>query len=376
VKPIRVESRPWTEWPRWSAAWSQLHDAARSASFFLTTDWVETWLDVYGAALQPRILVFAEDDARQPRVVGMSLLSIQSHKVGPISLRRAHLNASGEAESDEVCSEDNALLCLPGAEDAVASALSAHLQTLDWDELVLNAWCPSPSLDALLRSPLQRLFLTRMELPSHFVDLRALDAEADSYLKTLSRNTREQLRRSRRALEANAPIEVRPALTQARCREAFADLASLHTASWNARGQPGVFGSPMFRDFHERLIRRLLPSGRVSLLEVVSGDLKLAVLYSFVYAGTSLFYQSGLRLESDKRVKIGLVAHAGAIEHCRAAGLARYDFLAGGDQYKKSLASDSRPQSWLVLRKRNVKLETIDMLRKAKRALRRQRPQD
>jgi len=376
VKPIRVESHPWTEWPRWSAVWSQLHDGARDASFFLTTDWVETWLDVYGAPLQPRILVFAEGDAPQPRVVGISLLSIQSHKVGPISVRRAHLNASGEAEPDEVCSEDNALVCLPGAEDAVASALAAHLETQDWDELVLSAWCPSPSLDALLRSPLAGLSLTRTEMPSHFVDLRALGPEPDGYLKTLSRNTREQVRRSRRSLEASAPIEVRPALTPERCRDAFEELARLHTASWNARGKPGVFGSPLFRDFHERLIRRLLPSGRVSLLEIASGDLKLAVLYSFVHAGASLFYQSGLRLESDKRVKIGLVAHAAAIEHCRAAGLARYDFLAGGDQYKKSLAGHARPQSWLVLRKRSVKLETLDLLRKARRTLRGQRPQD
>jgi hypothetical protein len=102
----------------------------------------------------------------------------------------------------------------------------------------------------------------------------------------------------------------------------------------------------------------------------------LGVLYNFAYRGASLFYQSGLRLDPDKRVKIGLVAHASAIEHCRAAGLARYDFLAGDDQYKKSLASASRPQSWLVFRKRNAKLETLNLLRRAKRALRGQRQRD
>ena len=375
MKALATQSHPWTEWPRWSAAWSQLH-AAAEGSFFLTADWVETWLDVFGPVLQPRILVFSEADPATARAVGICLLSIQSHKVGPLSVRRAYLNTAGEAEADEACSEDNALLCLPGAEEAVASALSAYLQTQDWDEIVLNGWCPSPSLEALLRSPLSGLSLTRTDLPSHFVDLHAFGVEADDYLKTLSRNTREQVRRSRRSLGANAPIEVRPALTPERCREAFEDLIRLHTASWNARGKPGVFVSPVFRDFHERLIRRLLPSGRVSLLEIVSGDVKLAVLYSFVYAGALLFYQSGLRLESDKRIKIGLVAHANAIEHCRAAGLARYDFLAGGDQYKKSLASDARPQSWLVLRKRSGKLETLNMLRMARRALRGQRPQD
>ena len=376
MKGLEVQSHPWTEWSRWSPVWSQLHEGAAEASLFLTTDWVETWLEVFGAALQSRILVFSEGDPKESRVVGICLLSIQTQWAGPIRVRRAYLNTSGELEADEVCSEDNALLCRPGAEDAVASALAAHLQTQDWDELVLNAWCPSPSLDALLRSPLERLSLTRAEMPSHFVDLRAIGAETDDYLKTLSRNTREQVRRSRRTLEANAPIEVRPALTPERCRQALEDLASLHTASWNARGKPGVFGSPVYRDFHERLIRRLLPSRRVALLEIATGDLKLAVLYNFVYAGASLFYQSGQRRDPDKRVKVGLVAHASAIEHCRAAGFARYDFLASDHQYKKSLASASRPQSWLVFRKRNAKLETLNLLRKANRALRGQRHRD
>ncbi len=76
-------------------------------------------------------------------------------------------------------------------------------------------------------------------------------------------------------------------------------------------------------------------------MEVTSGEATLGVLYNFAYAGASLFYQSGLRLDPDKRVKIGLVAHASAIEHCRAAGLARYEFLAGDDQYKKSLSTAS-----------------------------------
>jgi CelD/BcsL family acetyltransferase involved in cellulose biosynthesis len=376
VKLIGVQSHPWTEWSRWSLVWSELHAGAAAASFFLTTDWVETWLEVFGAALQPRILVFSEGDPRDSPVVGICLLSIRTQWAGPLRVRRAHLNASGELEADEVCSEDNALLCRPGAEDAVASALAAHLQTQDWDELFLDAWCPSPSLEALLRSPLERHALTRTEIPSHFVDLRAIGAEADGYLKTLSRNTREQVRRSRRTLEESGRIEVRPALTLARSREALDALASLHTASWNARGKPGVFVSPLFRDFHERLIRRSLPSGQVQLLEVTSGEATLGVLYNFAYRGASLFYQSGLRLDPDKRVKIGLVAHASAIEHCRAAGLARYDFLAGDDQYKKSLASASRPQSWLVFRKRNAKLETLNLLRRAKRALRGQRQRD
>jgi CelD/BcsL family acetyltransferase involved in cellulose biosynthesis len=63
------------------------------------------------------------------------------------------------------------------------------------------------------------------------------------------------------------------------------------------------------------------------------------------------------------------VAHALAIEHCCRTGLQEYDFLAGDDQYKKSLANGSRVLSWLVFRKGGPKLAAVDLLRAAKRVL-------
>jgi CelD/BcsL family acetyltransferase involved in cellulose biosynthesis len=131
-----------------------------------------------------------------------------------------------------------------------------------------------------------------------------------------------------------------------------------------------VFASRLFRDFHERLIAKSFASGRIQLLRILAGAQTLAVLYNFVHDETAFFYQSGLQLLADKRTKVGLAAHVLAVEHCRREGLRRYDFLAGDDQYKRSLASASRTLRWLVFQRASPRLRALGLLRKARRAIR------
>jgi Acetyltransferase (GNAT) domain len=271
---IRTESHPWTSWSRWSEAWTDVHSACPDRSFFLSAPWVEAWLEVFGPRLRPEIVVFAEDDSQ---VVGLCLLVGRLERVGPFRLRRLYLNTAGEDERDEACVEDNAILCRPESADAVAGALAELLAGRRWDELFLHGMSPSRALDTLATTSLGRPAVSR-DVPSHFVDLRALGDEPEGYLKTLSRNTREQVRRSLRQIEKAGPLRIEEAATEADALRALEELARLHTASWKARGRPGVFASSLFRDFHERLIAKSFASGGIQLLRILAGAEPLAVL--------------------------------------------------------------------------------------------------
>lgn len=364
---ILAETHPWTAWGEWSAVWGELERASPRPSFFLTPEWVEAWLEIFGPTTKPRIVAFRRDPGGE--VAGLCLLVFRTQRLGPFPIHRVYLNTAGEPEADDACVEYNALLCRAGWEDAVAAALAAYLEREKWDEFVASGMSAGPALDALLRSALGGLNVIRSDVPSHFVDLRRFAASSEGYVGTLSRNTREQTRRSRRGLEARGPLAIQEVSDLQQASHALTELAALHTASWNARGKPGVFASAAFREFHERLIHKTFLQGRIQLLRMSAGEEKLAVLYNFVYDRKAWFYQSGLRIEADKRLKPGLVAHALAIEHCCRTGLQEYDFLAGDDQYKKSLANGSRVLSWLVFRKGGPKLAAVDLLRAAKRVL-------
>jgi CelD/BcsL family acetyltransferase involved in cellulose biosynthesis len=101
------------------------------------------------------------------------------------------------------------------------------------------------------------------------------------------------------------------------------------------------------------LPRRLVPSGTYhrgdptrqrALFRLSSGGEVIGILYNFTHGGRMLAYQSGFAYRADeKRAKPGLTCHRRAIEAALDAGLDCYDFLAGGDRYKRSLADAGAP---------------------------------
>ena len=88
----------------------------------------------------------------------------------------------------------------------------------------------------------------------------------------------------------------------------------------------------------------------VDLLRVTAGSTVVGYLLNFNHAGQVSAYQSGFDYAAaGPHQKPGLTCHYLAIEDYRAAGAVTYDFLAGPDRYKQSLANAERPLHWLSL---------------------------
>jgi CelD/BcsL family acetyltransferase involved in cellulose biosynthesis len=119
--------------------------------------------------------------------------------------------------------------------------------------------------------------------------------------------------------------------------------------SWSRRGKPGAFADPAIRRFHRSLIATGLPRGEVDLLRIAAGGADVGFLYNFRWQGRVHAYQSGFYYPDNPQQKPGLTCHALAIEAYRAEGMRCYDFLAGDDRYKTSLAPDLVRLHWLEL---------------------------
>jgi CelD/BcsL family acetyltransferase involved in cellulose biosynthesis len=192
--------------------------------------------------------------------------------------------------------------------------------------------------------------VTRSIRTAPYADLAALPARQDAYLATLSANTRHQLRRSARRYARAGPLAVVRAANVAEGFSFLDALADLHQASWVRRGRPGAFALPEFRRFHRELVASGLPRGEIDLLRVTAGGNVLGYLYNFCFGGTISAYQSGFDYaDADAQHKPGLTCHHLAIEHYRAEGMRRYDFLAGKDRYKTSLGHGAEDLQWVEL---------------------------
>jgi CelD/BcsL family acetyltransferase involved in cellulose biosynthesis len=182
-----------------------------------------------------------------------------------------------------------------------------------------------------------------------YVDFAALPPD-QPFIDLLSRNTRHQLRRSNRLYGHHGPLALSRAETVETALDYLSKLIMLHDITWKARGKPGAFATPAVRRFHHALIARGVPGKEVDLLRVTAGPVLVGYLMNFNHNGQVSAYQSGFNYSAvGPHLKPGLTSHYLAIEAYRAEGAAVYDFLAGADRYKLSLANAQRNMHWLSL---------------------------
>jgi hypothetical protein len=345
-------------WSEIAPRWSEL---TRNSSFFVGREWVESWLQVFGPALRPQILAFSAGS----EVVGACVLVSRSEIRSGLRLIRMYLNTGGEDQFDRSSVEFNTIPCRPGYERPVARALGAYLRTQAWDEIIANGFSGDASLEALRTEAFAGLASAQTVHPSPYVDLAALRRGGQVYEAALSRNRRWRIRKFFECYEALGPIGLEIAHDEETGLTFFEELVDLHQRSWRARGQPGAFRSSHKLDFHRTLIRRGHAGGSIQLLRVAAGDHVIGLLYNFVRTGKVYFYQSGFNYGPG--LHPGYVTFVMAIRYCLQQGFDEFDFLAGRQQYKESLATNSRDLTWIVFRRSNLKMSTLAFLRRLKR---------
>jgi CelD/BcsL family acetyltransferase involved in cellulose biosynthesis len=361
---ISVEKLTADEWLTFAPTWERIHAACAGASMFLSREWVACWLATFGGTRHVDLLVFLGGG----EAVGCCLLVRRTERIRGVPLRRIFLNCAGEDEADSTCIEYNSLLCLPGWEEGVARAFVVFLRRIRWDELHLPGVEEGQPVNAVAGSFQAVLEVTTK--PSHYVDLERVRGAVGGFDSTLSSNTRQQIRRSQRLYEeASGVCTLRVAKSVEEALEALDLLAGLHQEAWMDRGRPGVFASARFTGFHRELIRSAFGQNRILLSEARAGGELIGSLYSFLYRGRVYFYQSGFRYAKEPRLKPGLLTHYLAVQHCvQQPAFLEYDFLAGDSQYKRSLATSSRPMQWSVIRRATVPTLIYRSLRFVKRS--------
>jgi CelD/BcsL family acetyltransferase involved in cellulose biosynthesis len=87
----------------------------------------------------------------------------------------------------------------------------------------------------------------------------------------------------------------------------------------------------------------------------------VAALYNLTWNDKVYFYQSGRKLDVPSGVRPGIVIHLRAIRRAIEAGRREYDFLGGASQYKRKLATATRP----LVSVRAVRSPVLELARSA-----------
>lgn len=361
---LTIELLPPEQWHKVAAPWAELASEAQDSSFFLSEAWVRNWLAVYGDIQDTAAVLFRSTRG----VEGACLLSRRKQKRAGLPVVRIAINTAGEPEAHAAYMEHNRLLCRPGQEESVASALAGLLRWLPWDELSLDGFDAGASYATLTGHLAGRPGQLRCE-PDYFVDLARLRACGRCYMDELGKSVRKHLRQSLRACEELGEVGIEEARDVDTAWTLFDELRNLNLRRRKVVGGMEVLQSDFFRRFHRRLIAECLPTGSVKIWRLRAGETTIGIVYLLIDPGGVRFYQCGYNYEAGRVSSPGNAAVAMTIQRCLESGYREFDFLAGPAEYKQHLSTDCRMTIWAEYYRPGLKNSAVQLLLKVRERL-------
>lgn len=302
---------------------------------FLHPVWLRTWLSEFGDRCEPLFLTASTRDAAGIGLDGVAApLQINPEVTGvaPLMLLDDRLTFIGDPN---ICDFMD-ILKSPTHAEAACADIWRQITTLDWSELDL--WgLMSSSLTRRHLPPLARDAGFAVSEEAEAVAPRlALPADWESYLASLNKKDRHELRRKiRRLFESGGGVHHDVLSEQSDVVAAMETFLDLHTRS---RQDKTDFMTDEMTSFFLRMASALSAAGLIRLFMLNINNRPAASVLCFD-AGSHLYlYNSGYDPEFSA-LSVGLVSKALCLRWAIENGKTGIDFLRGNEPYKYDLGA-------------------------------------
>jgi CelD/BcsL family acetyltransferase involved in cellulose biosynthesis len=355
------------------ATWDGL--AARSAWATPFSSWAyhRAWWDAYGGSAHDETIVVV-DPVRPGAPVAIVPL-MHRHAIEPgdeatrSTIRHGHdlrltpvaprarsvyFGASYHSDYATVLSAPEDLPDVAGCVvDLLSTPASDARQGPQWDVVDLRRLrCGDPAVDAL-----EAAFTDRARVTGWSVDVEREDvcpvvtlpagADFDSYLGTLHKKSRHEIRRKVRRAESVGEVRLQDSPDALADLDAFIDL---HQKRWGELGLfPPTPGGDASRRFARRLFELFGSDGPLRLAFLTVGGRRIAAGIHFETADGYLYYNAGI--DPDGRdLSPGVVMIERYVRRAMVAGKRRLDFLRGDEPYKYEWGAVDEPIQRILVR--------------------------
>lgn len=349
---LRVESQLVQNVSDIKSCWERLEKY--SSSIFLSWAWIGPWLATIKNETAIYSLYFIN---KENSVVGLAFITqTRIHRRKFFNINQLSLNES-EKKGTKFIIEYNSILHTPEYREAVYYSFIDFLanSTIKFDEIKLNAidMQNTPDIKALC-DKFKLHHIEEETSKAWYADLAQFKNNPDSYPGSLSKNKREQIRRSIKYFLQYGEEEVKFAANKDEALEFFDQLGLLHQKYWTEKGLSGSFANKKWVTFHKTLIRDFFKN--VQLIRISYGNHLVGYLYNLIDDGIAYSMQSGFNYSTDKNDRPGIVSHYLITRHYITCSVQKYEYLAGELQYKKSLSTDFNHLGWNIIQKKSVKM--------------------
>jgi hypothetical protein len=348
--------------------------------FFLGSHWAKYYLRAWHPDERLGAVVVEDYNTHDELKRGFAVLSAKKRrsKIG-VSFISVGFNVASSLQMKFVTPEINGLFLknrVPTPDEFVeivsGTIESLSIQGLSWGEIRLDA-VPANCAVAL------KHWATEHGLNIHDVDVKKTylvdlahmrDQGVKSFIDTRSSNSRAQLRKARRLVEASlGPLVLEMAQSQEQLDDWFEALKVLHRSRWRGTANGSGFDHPPFDQFHQAVAQGLFTQNIMHLWRIRAGSTDIAYLHVFSTGKQAYFNLSGINYNVASTFKPGMLAHWMVIQHYLENGFDIYDFMVGTNQYKQSLSTATEDLHFFSIRKSNLAFKLEGFLRRFKRAL-------
>ncbi len=338
--------------------WVTLESSAKN-SIFTSWYWISIWLEYINYSAKLLTVRF------ENKLVGLAFVNASCQTKNGLSSNQLWLNRTGNSSLDQIWNEYNDILCEKGLEYSIRSAVLSYF---DQDLTHIDEFVIGVSNKNISQTPTPNSLMqyTSWKTNSYATYLKPDYASWDKYLQSLSKNTRNQLKRSAKLYGGAENISISSANSSKQAKEFFNAAGEFHKLRW--ANQNSGFENKHFVNFHHQLIEDTFTLGSIDIIKVHISGKTICYLYNLIYKETVYFYLSGIEYSNDNRYKPGLLSHSLAISHYASLGYKKYDFMGGEGRYKNSLSNKKSAMIISNFRRKTLPFLTSHFLRKAKTA--------
>jgi CelD/BcsL family acetyltransferase involved in cellulose biosynthesis len=316
----------------WSLApeWDELA-AGSPQGVFATPAWHRLWCEAYAGERALHFFAVRQGE----RLVAVAPLMWEDNCITRIG-------------ADDLWDYQDLVVAPDADASAVIAALLEAVGAWPWESLVLpGVPQASPTRAACLQLADVLGYECAEEL-AHVAPKATLPTDWESYLGTLSKKDRHELRRKFRRLEQAGQTTLETIAGPEATEQDLDDFFHLHRLS---KTDKAAFMTADRAQFFTAVLREPYPTGPALLFFLRLNDKRVASAVCFDSRKAYLLYNSGY----DPRYasySVGLLLKALCIRHAIEAGRSTFDFLRGSEPYKYDLGGHDEALYRLTLRRK------------------------
>lgn len=339
-------------------------------SYFLTWQWIGTWLNVFSHDQNIRLIYLAGDK----NILATFFFSVELKKrfriIKQILLT---LNTCTYHEGASTCIEYNDFLLAENEDykcftDKLFQAL-VSTKEIQWDVINIQ-YLPSAhytTLKSIIRKYHLKIFNENKD-DSYYTELRLLKNTSE-YFNKIPKSNKINIQQNLARYYKYGEIKIRLAVDVKEALEFFSELKELNLLRFRHLKQKSVFEISKYLEFHDRLINETFSTQEISLVKIEVGGILVGIIYSFIFKNNIFFYQSGYDYSLESRLSPGIFSLFNLMKYYAQAGYEKFYFLAGNADYKRRLATGKEELLSFEIQnntKKNKLIEKLSSLKKNK----------